>query len=127
MSSSIIGEYDSWNVSNMMFWRVIGFACEVGQGMAQSPQEKQWVARLSGLEDENVTYSPDLSVSDQFPDTEECDFWAKVLFHLSDLIYERQIGNQENQDWQVGTIWAAYDLARLMVDEARLRSPGPEI
>jgi hypothetical protein len=127
MSSSITGEYDSWDISNMMFWRVMAFASEVGQEMAQSPEEKKWVARLSALEDEDVTYSPDLFVSDQFPDEEECGFWAKVLFRLTDLIYERQIGNQEDQGWQVGTIWAAYDLARLMSNEARLRSTAPEI
>ncbi len=126
MSSSIAGVADSWRVPNMMFWRVVGFACEVGGGLAATPSEREWVARLSRLEGECPTYSPDLDVAGLFGSRAEALFWADVLSRLAELVYERRVGDQGAQDWQVATIWAAYDLSRLLSVEAEVGRWPPE-
>ena len=120
MSSSITGRHDAWRVSNMMFWRVIASAREVGEGLAASPVERQWVARLARLEEETPTFSPDLALTDLFASAAEARFWAGALFRLAELVYQRRLGSQEDQTWQVGTIWAAHGLGVLLDAEARV-------
>jgi hypothetical protein len=120
MSSSIVTAVDSWDVSNMMFWRVIDRACEVGRGLASTPEEQAWVDTLSRLKETVGTYSPDLAVEEVFPTTQELKFWIAVLDEYAQAIYERRIGNQENQTWQVWTIWAVCDLVRLLEWELRV-------
>ena len=114
MSSSIYDGFDSWDVSNMMFWRVIDFACEVGSTVAKSEVESQWVQRLRNLEETVGTYSPDLEIGELFETAAEMEFWWHVLNEVATQIYQRQLGNQKDQTWQVSTIWAAFDLGRLL-------------
>jgi hypothetical protein len=120
MSSSISNDVSSWDVSNMMFARVLDFACEVGGTLAATSVEAEWVnglrAKIAGLE----TYSPDLTVAELCPDPSQIEFWSHVLRELGERIYGRQIGNQADQSWQVSTIWAAIDLARVLEVSVRL-------
>jgi hypothetical protein len=113
MTSTVSTDFDQWEVTNMMYRRVIGFACEVALERADSEQERDWVSRLKNLVEER--YTIDEPVDALFPSAEEKQFWGVVLFELADRIYRREVGNQDNHEWQVATIWAAYDLARLLV------------
>jgi hypothetical protein len=98
----------------MMFSRVLEFACDVGQEVANSPEERAWVVQLAAKVVECGTYSPDLSVNELFRSKVEVQFWGRILRQLATRIYDRAIGNQSDQSWQVGTIWAAIDLARVL-------------
>jgi hypothetical protein len=113
MTSTISNEVDMWDVTNMMYRRVIGFACEVALEKADTEQERDWVSRLKNLVEERYTIDEDVDAL--FPSAEQKQFWGAVLFELADRIYRREVGNQDNQVWQVATIWAAYDLARLLL------------
>ena len=118
MTSTISNEIDCWDVTNLMYMRVIGFACEMALERVATEQQRDWVSRLKNLVEER--YSIDEEVDSLFPSAEEKLFWGAALFELADRIYRREMGNQDNQEWQVSTIWAAYDLARLLV----MRSPS---
>ena len=98
----------------MMFWRIIKFACEIGEGCAKDEIERGWVKKLYEFMEDDGSYSPDLNAEEFFEGPEELEFWGKVLNILADGIYNRTIGNQDDQSWQVATIWAAVDLSRLL-------------
>jgi hypothetical protein len=120
MTSSIFTDRDTWHVQNMMFWRVLSMASSVGQEIAKNPTELIWVARLRRFaEDSNGPYTPDIEVSNLFESAAEAIFWAQVMFDIATRIYERQIGNQEDQTWQTATIWATFDLGMLLSAAAR--------
>jgi hypothetical protein len=115
MTSSISSEHDIWHVPNQMFWRILSMASEVGKELAADQAELAWVERLSEFDESKAgTYTPDVAVDELFSGPKEAGFWADVLFDLADRIYKRAIGNHERQDWQVPSIWAAYDLGLLL-------------
>jgi hypothetical protein len=120
MSSSISNDHISWNVSNMMFARVLDFACDVGRELANSADERAWVDDLTAKVAAFGTYSPDVSVNELFPASAQIEFWRRILGQLATRIYERRIGNQLEQSWQVGTIWAVVDMARVLDSSAQL-------
>jgi hypothetical protein len=62
-----------------------------------------------------------VTIEEAFSSVHEVDDWARICFGCAQAIYERKIGNQENQDWQIGTIWALYTLARMLGDDFRRR------
>lgn len=76
---SIFTHYECWHVSNMMFWRVILRACEVGRDLAKTAEELAWVDKLCQFEQRTDTYSPDLTVDELFASTEEIGFWIALL------------------------------------------------
>lgn len=128
MSSSIINEFDAWHVSNMMFWRVMDFGQDVAKEYASTPIENASLASVSERLKEAGTYSPDFTVEELFGEPVEIRFWSEVFRFVADGIYRRTIGNQQDQNWQVSTIWAAFGLARLLEStasqiEARTRRP----
>jgi hypothetical protein len=114
MSSSIYNEHTAWHVSNMMFARVMDFARNLGAELAPTERERQWVRDLSSTVEGFGTYSPDINVRDLFSSSEQMEFWQAVLTELASRIYRREIGDQADQNWQVSTIWAAVDLARVL-------------
>jgi hypothetical protein len=120
VSSSIYNEHTSWNVSNMMFARVLEFATDAGRDIAATADERAWVERLTTEIAAFSTYSPDVESRELFSTAAQCVFWERVLRELASRIYERRIGSQEDQTWQVSTIWAAVDLARVLVVSAHL-------
>lgn len=120
MSSSIYNEHTAWHVSNMMFARVLEFAGDVGNEMASTEQERLWVQDLAAKAANFGTYSPDIDVRDLFANAEQIEFWRAVLSELALRIFKRRIGNQSDESWQVRTIWAAVDLARVLDSSAQL-------
>jgi hypothetical protein len=125
MSSSIYNEHTAWNVSNMMFGRVLDFAGDVAKELAFTEREHQWVRDLSSKIEGFGTYSPDVNVSELFPSREQLDFWQAVLREVASRIFRREIGTHSDQTWQVSTIWAAFDLARVLDSSAQqIRSGG---
>jgi hypothetical protein len=115
MTSSISSEYEVWHVSNRIFWWILRNASEVGKELAKDPTELAWAERLSEFDESRAgTYSPDVSVEELFSGPKEAKFWADVLFIIAERIYQRAIGNQDEQDWQISAIWAAYDLGLLL-------------
>jgi hypothetical protein len=115
MTSSISSEYETWHVSNRTFWWTLHKVSEVGKELAKDETELAWAERLSEFDESKAgTYSPDVGVEELFSGPKEANFWADVLFDLADRIYQRTIGNQDAQDWQIETIWAAYDLGLLL-------------
>ena len=97
-----------------MFRRVLAFALELGRELAESPEELAWADDLDRKVQGFVTYSPDVDVEDLFSSPDQCTFWSRVLQELATRIYERRIGSQDDQTWQVPTIWASADLARVL-------------
>lgn len=119
MSSSIFNDHSSWDVSNMMFARVLEWACDVGGEIAQSDRERGWVEDFIKKVADFARYSPDVSVSELFLEAGQFEFWCRVLIELATRIYERRIGNQDNQTWQVFDIWAVIDLHRVLLQSLR--------
>ena len=124
MSSSIYNEHTAWNVSNMMFGRVLDFAGDVGKELAVTDREHDWVRDLASKIESFGTYSPDVSASELFPTPEQMDFWQAVLTEVASRIFRREIGSQAEQTWQVSTIWAAVDLARVLDSSAQQMRSG---
>ena len=110
MSSSIINEHTAWNVSNMMFERVLGFARDLAKGAAVTDRERDWVQDFARKVSGFGTYSPDVTVEELFADPDQVEFWRSVLGDLAQRIFRREIGNQADQSWQVATIWACAGL-----------------
>lgn len=98
----------------MMFGRVLTFAVELGRELAESPEQAAWADDLDRRVQAFATYSPDVTVSDLFLTPDQCAFWVRTLRELATRIYERRIGSQGDQTWQVPTIWASVDLARVL-------------
>jgi hypothetical protein len=127
MSSSIYDDHAAWHVSNMMFARVLDVAGDVGAELASTEREREWVRDLASRVSGFGTHSPDVRVADLFADAEQLPFWQVVLSELAACIYKRQIGDQSEHNWQVATIWAAVDLARVLDSSAQqLRSGGAD-
>ena len=124
MSSSIYNGEGSWHVSNMMFARVLDFACEIGSEFAQSDRERGWVEELKRKIENFGTYSPDVGVDELFPNPEQVEYWGVVIGELAQRIFKREIGNQSDDTWQVATICSAVDLARFLGTSAQLMRRG---
>lgn len=114
MSSSVYNEFAAWNVSNMMFWRVLEFGQDIARELAATPAERDSVGPVGRRLEQAGTYSPDLSAEELFGGALELAFWSTVFIEVAERVYRRQIGNQEDQSWQVSTIWAAFGLGRLL-------------
>lgn len=104
----------------MMYGRVMEFALEFATQIAATQQEKAWVERLAAYVAEHG-YGISFEAKDRFSGSKELKFWADLLFELAAMIYRREVGSQDNQDWQTPTIWATYDLARLLAAEMRIQ------
>jgi hypothetical protein len=122
MSSAIRFRTGHWAVSNMLFWRVVEMACEVGSERAVSPDQRRQLPALTSLP-RNVA-SPLLDASEVFAHDASLDFWYDTLTELAQRIYERRIGPQDDQAWQAETIWAAWGLAHEIDTERRQRRLG---
>jgi hypothetical protein len=110
MSSSIYNQDDSWDVSNQVFWRVLDFANEVGNEIAQNETELEWLKILPTSESDNIGSTPDINAAEIFSTPEAIDFWIKVLEELARRVFDREIGSNEDTTWQVPTIWAVHGL-----------------
>lgn len=113
MTSSIYNGNSSWDVSNMMFERVLDFGIELAESKSLTENENYWLNRLKKFLS-SYGFSIDIDMNELFRIKDEKDFWSNIFFELADKIYKREIGNQDNQEWQVSTIWASYSLARLL-------------
>jgi hypothetical protein len=99
---------------------VIWFASDFAKERAISSNELQWAEKFAQLEAES---SQSVFIDETLFSAEEVKFWANSLFDCAQAIFDRKIGNQENQDWQTSTIWAMYDLARMFYREYDRRVP----
>lgn len=113
MASDIsIGEQFLW-VSNMRFFALVDFACEVGSDIAREEDEKAYVVRLSefgGSAFPGISF--DLAAC--FPSTVEKKWWARVFHVVARRVYLRTLGNQADQSWQPSLIGDAYVIARML-------------
>jgi hypothetical protein len=119
MSTEIYTECESLTLSNMMFRRVIAFARDYAREQITSEGELPWIETFAELEE---LAGQSVSVAEAFSSAEEVHFWAKVLFDCAQAIYDRKVGNQDNQEWQASTIWAVYSVARMLAGEHSRRS-----
>lgn len=111
MSTEIYSETETLSVSNLMFCRVIAFARDFARERATSPLENQWIEKFAHLEEKS---SQSVFISETFSSSEEVKFWSDILWYCAQAIYDRKIGNQENQEWQVNTIWALCQFALML-------------
>lgn len=111
MSSAFDNFNSSVDVSNRMFWRLHDFAIEIAETKADTPPD--FLNNFKSIK-ESHGVTPDVDI-DTFFSYEELKFWSEIFLELAQLIYDREIGNQENQNWQVSTIWASFATYRLFV------------
>jgi hypothetical protein len=121
VTTSIITDHESWCVTNMMFDRIMAWLIEVGREFAVSDIERAWVAELGKRLPEDGYWFPDTHCKELFPVIEQVEFWSAIASEVADRVYQRRLGNQADQSWQVSTIWAAFDLNRMLTLEARRR------
>ena len=115
MSSAIKYHDQFFYVSNMMFFRLIELALEVGEKTAETAAEKLCVSKLR--EKKNAeTFWPgyDFAIETEFPLRDERKFWARVFFDVAHLIFCREIGNHDITFWQYSTIGDAYLFGRMI-------------
>ena len=98
-----------------MFWRVIGFASEIGHETSDS--ESSWLLALDSIEDK-FGATPTITF-DEIWTPDELELGSEIMFEVAQRIFERRIGIHTASNWQTSTIWAAHDLARLLDREWR--------
>jgi hypothetical protein len=112
----------------MMFWRVLAFGEDVARELAATPAEHDSVAAVGERLGRAGTFSPDFAAEELFGGALELAYWAAIFFEVAERVYRRAVGNQQDQTWQVATIWAAFGLGRLLdqtASQVKARERGP--
>lgn len=114
MASDIsIGEQYLW-VANRRLGALVTFALQVGAELASTDEERSFVAKLQSWNETEHWPGCGFDLNERFPALSEKKFWAKCFFDVARQIFRRQIGNQEIEFWQSGTIGDAYVTARML-------------
>ena len=108
-------------LNNMQFARLIDFVIEVGRDSAGTESEKQYVARMVRLNEEEFWPGRGIRIEDDFPDVEEQKFWARVFLDTARAIFDRRVGCHEHAFWQAQSIHQAYGTGLLFSDAVRDR------
>ncbi len=95
---------NSFTVSNIRFGSLIDFAIAVGTDLAATEQERASVARLSHSREKEFWPGHGLKLNEYFTDLDDRKFWAIVFHAIACLVFRREIGNQDDDSWQVGVI-----------------------
>jgi hypothetical protein len=113
----------------MMFWRVLEFGQHIARELATTPAEHGSIAAVGERLTQARTYSPDFAAEALFGGATELEFWSAIFCEVAERVYRRVIGNQQDQSWQVSTIWAAFGLGRLLdqtASQVKARQGGPD-
>ncbi len=113
MASNItIDEQFLW-VSNARLFGLVELASEVGADLANTEEERAYVARLSEF-GQSAFPGIELDLAARFPTTAERKWWARVFHVVARRVYLRALGNQADQTWQPSMIGDAYVIARML-------------
>lgn len=95
----------------MMFRRVVFLVSEYAKEQNPSPDMPPWIERFARLEEKS---NQSVFIDEQLFSAEEIEHLSDAVLDCAQAIYERRVGNQDNQHWQIATIWAMYTLARML-------------
>lgn len=114
MSSAICYKDQFCYVSNKRFDALVSFAIEVGENEAKNDEEVGYVETLKYKRNNEFWNGYDLYIEKDFSATNERKFWARCLFNVAHLIFNRKFGNNDISFWQASAIGDAYIFARML-------------
>lgn len=119
MASQIAYKEKEVPTNNMQFSSLIDLVIQQGRASLQNTTEERFVDRMCELQESEFWPGRGIQIEDDFPDTEEQKFWARVFLDTARAIFDRQIGIHDHSFWQAQRIWQAYGAGQLFVDAVR--------
>ena len=117
MSSIIFFKDQDVQCSNGGLAALIAWSLEVGADMASTKYQFRECNRLSTMHANGEFWrGRDLDIEDVYPEVEQQKFWSIVFNEIAERIFRREIGHQEQQDWQAWMIYKAISVSRLFVE-----------
>lgn len=111
-------------LNNRQFASLISLVLEIADVTAEDADEVQSVTRLKGLMEDGYFWpGRGVQIEDDFPDTEEQKFWARVFLDTARAVFDRRIGNHEHAFWQAQCIHQAYGAGLLFIEAVRSQEP----
>jgi len=117
MSSHIYYKDESLWMSNQRLSTLPPFAFKVGDAIAKTPGDTEFLRQLREWTETEWFNGYDLDLAGRFP-TDTCRrFWATVFFEVARRIFLRTLGDQETASWQPSAICDAHLIGRMLSRE----------